>query len=244
MNSQFKIFAQNADNLIMKKQMFFMLFMLGILSAWEWFYFELKEYYSGSREIELENKTLKVSVERERARSDLMAYKFELFRQNVAKVIPEVEIPIEHEEVARSLASVVGQESPEMFEAAEVESKIRIIKDFFADRKFKQVIQLTNELLATDPVTPSMVTLYFMLAESYYQTHELGPCVQVSQKMMKLFPENDKTGMVMLRVGMLLKEKNRSLEAKETWLIVASAYESQALKDQAQKLIAGLEQIQ
>jgi hypothetical protein len=225
----------------MKKHVVFVFFMLGLLSFWQWVFFELKEYFSGSRELQVENSRLKVSVDRERAKTDLTAYKFELFRQNVAKIIPTVNELKVKEESVRSLASVVQNESPEFLRAAEVESKIRVIKDHFADRKYKLVVQSTNELLASDPVTPELVTLYFMLTESYFQLHELGQCVQVSQKMMKLFPENEKTGMAMLRVGMLLKEKNRSQEAKETWLIVSSAYQSKELKDQAQKLIASLE---
>lgn len=225
----------------MKKHVVFVFFMLGLLSFWQWFFFELKEHFSGSRELQVENSRLKVSVNRERAKTDLAAYKFELFRQNVAKIIPTVNELKVREESVRSLASVVQNESPEFLRAAEVESKIRLIKDHFADRKYKQVVQSANELLATDPFTPELVTLYFMLTESYFQLHELGQCVQVSQKMMKLFPENEKTGMSMLRVGMLLKEKNRSQEAKETWLIVSSAYQSKELKDQAQKLIASLE---
>lgn len=225
----------------MKKHVVFVFFMLGLLSLWEWFFFELKEHFSGSRELQVENSRLKISIDREKAKTDLAGYKFEIFRQNVAKIIPTVnEFKIKESSV-RSLASVVQNESPEFLQAAEVESKVRFIKDHFSDRKYKQVVQSTNDLLAADPVTPALVTLYFMLAESYFQLHELGQCVQVSQKMMKLFPENEKTGMVMLRVGMLLKEKNRSQEAKETWMIVASAYESKEIKEQAQKLIAGLE---
>jgi hypothetical protein len=225
----------------MKKHVFFVFLMLGLLIFWEWFYFELKDHFSGSRELQVENRRLKLSVERERAKTDLAAYKFDLFRQNVAKIIPSITSPAVNEESVRSLASVVQSENPELLAAAELENKVRNIKELFTERKYKQVVQLTNELLQGDPVTPSLVTLYFMMAESYFQLHELGACVQISQKMMKLFPENEKTGMVMLRVGILLKEKNRSQEAKETWLIVASAYQSEELKNQAQKLIAGLE---
>jgi TolA-binding protein len=228
----------------MKKRVIFVFFMLTLLSFWQWSFFELKEYFSGSRELQIENNKLKVSVDREKAKTDLASYKFQLFRQNVAKIIPSLQDYKTKNENVRSLASVVQNENPEFLRAAEVENKVTLIKEHFAGRKYKQVVQAVNELIASDPVTPAIVTLYFMLAESYFQLHELSQCVQVSEKMMKLFPENEKTGMVMLRVGILLKEKNRSQEARETWSIVASAYESKELKEQAHKLIAGLERSQ
>jgi hypothetical protein len=236
--------AKYSDNVCMKKHMFFVFFTLALLSFWEWIYFELKDHFSGSKELIIENNRLKISIDKEKAKNDLAFYKFDLFRQNVAKVIPGVIAPGIKDDNVRSIASVVQSENPELLRAAEVESKVRIIKDYFSERKYKQVVQTTNELLSSDPVSPSLVTLYFILAESYFQLHELSLCVQISQKMMKLFPENEKTGMIMLRVGILLKEKNRSQEAKETWLIVASAYQSKDLKEQAKKLIAGLDRIQ
>lgn len=226
----------------MKKNASMVIFFFGLLGFWQWSYFKFREHFNDSKEIIEQNKTLKVSLLREQARLDLITFKYEIFRQNVAQLIPSVKVPQSDLKQIRGLASVVQKENPEILKYSNIESKIQTAMDHFADRKYKQVIQEVNDILVQDPITPTMVTLYFILAESYYQTHELNLCVQVSEKMMSMFPENEKTGLVLLRVGMLLKEKNRLQEAKETWQVVATAYlYSKELQEQVKKMMSSLE---
>jgi tetratricopeptide (TPR) repeat protein len=121
---------------------------------------------------------------------------------------------------------------------AQYEASVESVKDLFAQRKFKEVIIKVNQLLEMNIVSPSILSLYFILAESYYQTHELDQCFATARRMVELFPEEEKTGYVLLRVGMFLQEKNRVEEAKNMFALVGQAFSGYAdLKDKSERFL-------
>ncbi len=226
----------------MKKGSILLIFMMALLSFWQWSYYKFREYFSDTRDYIEANHELKVSLLKSQAQQDLLTYKYQVFQQNVAALLPNIKSDLKKDYQVRSLASVVTKENPDIIKYSKIDARIDLVMKEFSDRKYGQVITSVNEILALDPISPNLVNLYFILAESYYQTHELNLCVETSQKMMELFPESDKTGMILLRVGMLLKEKNRFLEAKETWLVASKAFSSNIeIQNQTKKLLRSLE---
>ena len=93
----------------------------------------------------------------------------------------------------------------------------------------------------SNPMSPNLISVYFMLAESYYQNNEIESCLSIAQQMTQIFPDQEKTGFVLLRVGLLLKEKNRIEEARNMFSLVAHAFpDEKNLKVQSEKLMASL----
>ncbi len=212
-----------------------------VVIFWQWAYFQLKGHYSGLSEARREVSVLRDQVVRASVRTELVQYQFDLFRQQVAKTIPELKIQSDPtlQSERRALASVVQQPSEEFLILAQFESSVDDLRVMFEKQHYKQVIRKAKNLLAIDPVSPNLVSVYFMLAESYYQNNELDACLATAQTMTHLFPEHSKTGYVLLRVGLFLKEKNRLEEARNMFSLVAHAFSAdQDLQKQSQRLLA------
>ncbi len=210
---------------------------------WQWAFFQFKNHFNGFKDHQIIVSSLKTKLARSDVRNEVIQYQFDLFKQQVARIFPDLkaDTPFDLREEARSLASVIQQPSEEILMLAQYETTVDELKKMFEKNQFKEVIRKSKNMLALHPVTPSIVTVYFMLAESYYQTNELDSCLEIAQQMIKLFPEEDKTGYVLLRVGLFLKEKNRIEEARNMFSLVNHAFSHQKeLKKQSKRLLASI----
>jgi tetratricopeptide (TPR) repeat protein len=227
----------------MKKNGIFVISILLLLLFWQWAFFELKGHFNGLKETRFEVAALKEQIQRASVRTELVQYQFDLFRQQVAKILPSMKQPESPGNYLqqRGLASVVQQPSEEFLMLAQFESTVEELRTLFEQRRYKQVIRKAKNILALNPVSPSLVTVYFILAESYFQSNELDSCLVIAQQMTRLFPEQEKTGYVLLRVGLFLKEKNRIEEARNMFSLVAHAFaDEKLLKAQSEKLLASI----
>lgn len=227
----------------MKQNGIFLVTSLIVLLFWQWAFFQLKGHYNGLKDAQVEVGLLTEEVHRAQVRTEIVQYKFELFKQQIAMVLPEmVNEPGVDESLKgqrRGLASVIQAPSSEYLVLAQIESSVDELRNLFEKRHYKNVIRKAKNILALNPVSPSLVSVYFMLAESYYQTNELDHCLAIAQQMTQLFPEQEKTGYVLLRVGLFLKEKNRLEEARNMFSLVAHAFTNEReLKAQSEKLLA------
>lgn len=216
---------------------------MGTLFFWQWAFLGLKNHYSGLTEAKMEIKKLQKDFERASVKSDLVQYQFDLFKQQIAKMIPNVidTLPGELQNQSRSIASILKKPREEFLMISQIESSITDLKDLFEKRKYQQVIRKGNNILDLNPVSSSLVLVYFMMAESYFQLNEFEHCLNLAEFMSKMYPESEKTGYVLLRVGIFLKEKNRLEEAKNMFSLVSQAFQAdKVLKQQSDKLIASL----
>ena len=214
-----------------------------VLLFWQWAYFSLKNHYNGLREAHYEVSHLRLKMQKAVVRTEVVQYQFNLFKQQIAKVIPELEdhSSPEMQSQKRGLASIVQQPSEEFLAVAQVEASIDDLRNLFDQRKYKQVIRKAKNILSLNPMSPNLISIYFMLAESYYQNNEIEACLSIAQQMTQLFPDQEKTGYVLLRVGLLLKEKNRIEEARNMFSLVSHAFpDEKILKVQSEKLMASL----
>lgn len=222
--------------------LFIFAFLLALL-FWQWAYFTIDRHYSGLAEAQQKIALLNSEVERSMVRAEVVQWKFDLFRQQVAKSLPTMLETLEpsNRGEGRSIASVAQAPPEEFLLLAQFETSIEDLRVLFEKRQYKEVIRKAKNIINMSPVSPSLVSVYFMLAESYYQDHDFEACFSTAQQMIQLFPEQEKTGYVMLRVGMFLKEKNRFEEAKNMFSLVAHAFaEQKELKAQSEKLLANM----
>lgn len=225
----------------MKKNGFFVIAMLVALFFWQWAYFSFKAHYSGLTEAKFQIEALKEQVQRAQVNASVMQWKLESFKIEVARLAPAMvkDLPSERQKEGRSLASVVQVPPEEFLTLAQFETSIDELRILFEKKQYKQVVRKAKNILALNPVSSSMTLVYFMLAESYYQTHDLELCFSTAQQMVQLFPDDEKTGYVLLRVGMFLKERNRGDEARNLFALVAHAFATQEdLKSKAERLLA------
>ncbi len=227
----------------MKQNGIFLITTFLVLLFWQWAYFQLKGHYNGLNDAQVEVSLLTEEVQRAKVRTEVVQYQFDLFKQQIASVLPgyikEPGINDEMRSQRRGLASVVQAPSSEYLMLAQIEASADELRSLFEKRQYKQVIRKAKNILALNPVSTSLVAVYFMLAESYYQTNELDHCLSVAQQMTQLFPEHEKTGYILLRVGLFLKEKNRLEEARNMFSLVAHAFaEERELKAQSEGLLA------
>lgn len=229
----------------MKKNGLFLVTSLFVLLFWQWAFYQLKGHYSGMHEARRQIAQLRLDLAHADVRAEVVQYKFDLFRQDVAKAIPTLNIDPLQRDGARSIASVVQAPPEEFLALAQVESSIENLRALFEKRRYKEVIQKAKNILSLNPVSTNLVSVYFMLSESYYQNNQFEACMETAQIMTRQFPENDKTGYVLLRVGLFLKEKNRIEEAQNMFSLVAHAFaQEKELKEQAEKLLANLGGVQ
>ncbi|MEY4616678.1 MAG: hypothetical protein RJB66_1638 [Pseudomonadota bacterium] len=227
----------------MKRNGVFLFTALIALFFWQWVFFSFDRHFNGMKEARTEITHLKKSIERANVRTEVVQWRFDLFKQEVAKSAPSLMkmTPPESQQAVRGLASVVQAAPEEFLMLAQFEASIDDLRTLFEKQRFKEVIRKSKNILELNPVSSSLVVVYFMLAESYYQEHALEECFAIAQQMIQLFPEEEKTGYVLLRVGMFLKEKNRLEEAKNMFSLVAHAFEqNKELKNRSEKFLAAL----
>lgn len=226
----------------MNKNGFYIVAFLIVIIFWQWAFYNFKGHFSGLTEARVQLGLLEEEVQRAQVRTAVVQYQFDLFRQDIAKWLPSFKQKdfdgLDWSTQKRGLASVVQIPDTEALVLAQFDSNVDELRDLFEHRQFKQVIRKAKNILALNPVSPQLVSIYFMLAESYYQTNELDHCLDIAQQMTQLFPEHEKTGYVLLRVGLFLKEKNRIEEARNMFSVVAHAFaQDEDLKLQSQRLL-------
>jgi len=227
----------------MRKNGIFLVTALITLLFWQWAYFEVKGHYNGLIEAEHEISSLREQMTRAKVKTELTQYQFDLFKQHIVAKIPEVidqVVPLRQKE-GRALASVLQKPNEEFLTLAQFDTSIEEMKFLFEERQFQTVIRKGKLLLEQNPISSSLPSVYFMLAESYFQVNQFDSCFNIAEQMISLFPDNPKTGYVMLRIGIFLKEKNRIEEAQNMFSLVHNAFaKEQDLKNQSEKLLADL----
>lgn len=221
----------------------FLITALVTLFFWQWAFFSFDREFNGLSDAHREISQLKKTIERSNVRTEVVQWRFDLFKQEIAKNAPSMmkAIPVENQPQARGLASVAQAAPEEFLMLAQFEASIDDLRGLFEKHRYKDVIRKAKNILELNPVSPSMVVVYFMLAEAYYQDHNLEECFSVAQQMIQLFPEEEKTGFVLLRVGLFLKEKNRLEEARNMFSLVNHAFShSEELRLKSEKMLASL----
>jgi len=227
----------------MSRNGIFLITTLLTMLFWQWAFYEFKGHYSGLTDARMEINALQEKISRAQIKTELTQYQFDLFKQQITAKIPEVIVGLNmnRQKEGRGIASLLQKPNEEYLTLIQFDTSIEEMKSLFEDRKYQDVIRKGKVILEQNPISSSLPSVYFMLAESYFQVNQFDSCFSISEQMISLFPENPKTGYVLLRVGIFLKEKNRIEEAKNIFSLVSNAFNKEKnLKYQSEKLLANL----
>lgn len=112
----------------------------------------------------------------------------------------------------------------------------------FRNKDYQLAIQSFKSMVEKYPGSVKVAEAHFFIAEGLFLLQKYPDCLEVIEKMMTQFPENELTGFIMLRMGQILQVKNRSEEAAEVFKTVADNFRSNyELKSQAEKLEKAVE---
>lgn len=110
-------------------------------------------------------------------------------------------------------------------------------KSEFRNKDYNLAIRSFREVIEKYPGSIKTTEAYFFIAESLFLTQKYPDCLDVVDKMMSQFPENELTGFIMLRMGQIMQMKNRPEEAAEVYRTVSNRFaQNHELKTQAERL--------
>lgn len=230
----------------MRNRALFTITFISVLSFWQYAWFSFKHYYSGIEEAKQEIKSLQEELVLQAELNSLYQFKFSEFKQEVASVLvdysPDKSLPFSTENKGRELASVLSVSVPEKAISGLVEERINRAADAFDEGNYALAIELSDGIVKDSPVSSNLIRAYFILAESLYQTRKFSESLEVTNKMMELFPEHDLTGFSMLRVGQILLTRQRQKDAAFTFRLVADTFEHPNLKKNAKFFLSEIKE--
>lgn len=208
---------------------------MGLLQFWN----KSQEYFSPVKELQGQVAVLEKNMQREKLKLALASAQLRDFQESVAVVLPA--------EKKNQLSGMTD------FKMAQISSVVRVpasesldlslvymsrAKSSFRDRKYSQAVLEFTEVIDKFPSSSLAPEAMFMLAESYYLGSKPNESLDIIEQMMTLFPENEMTGFIMLRMGQIFQERRKPEEAAEVYRTVIDQFgQNPSLKKQAEKLL-------
>lgn len=196
-------------------------------------------HFNGHEQYEMRISSLKTEIEKERFEKTLLTYQIKDFQQSVAQVLPANDkLVAKYEE--KNLASVVRQ--PASVPALDLSGALFARgKKSFADQNYDKAIKEFGRLVEAFPLSQYNVESRFFIAESYFLKKDFKSSLAQIDDMVSLYPDNDLTGFILLRMGQISEANNQIDEASEVYKAVIKNFKNEALRDQARKLAKGIE---
>ena len=222
-----------SEKLGMKKSsanLFFSVFCLVLAAALAHSYSLFAAYFSPERDLVRKVAELESKVEREALKRSLAEARLSDYRFQVAKVLPK------NAPGLRSIASVSVEPVREMDLSGVL---LERGKESFNKKNYSEAIFAFKELVNKYPSSSHVVMAHFFLAESYFLLSKPEDALNEIQFMMSQFPDDEKTGFIMLRMGQILEARERYAEAAEVYRTIQREFSSHhALKNQAKELLS------
>jgi TolA-binding protein len=235
-------FPLKPDKISMEKgNSLFIIFCLVLTMGLMESYYLFQEHFSPVHENQRQISKLKKQVELKKLEVAELEARIYDFQQQVALQLPALQqiekspktLPL------RSLASVT-QKPLEGFELSGILNERAQIE--FRKKDFKSSAQTFRSLIQKYPTSPLVIQAYFFLAESLFLSGQQQECLDIIDQMISLYPDQELTGFIMLRMGQVLQVRNRSEEAGEVYRTVMQAFASNLeLRNQAQKLMQSVD---
>lgn len=203
----------------------FSVFCLVLAAALAHSYSLFTAYFSPERDLVRKVAELESKVEREALKRSLAEAQLQDYRFQVAKALPQTTPGM------RAIASV----SVEPVKAMDLSGLVlERGKEAFNRKDYVTAISAFRELVEKYPTSSHVVMSHFFLAESYVLVSKPEDALDEIQFMMKHFPEDEKTGFIMLRMGQILESRERFAEAAEVYRTIQREFAGNyALKKQA-----------
>lgn len=203
----------------------FSVFCLALAAALAHSYSLFTAYFSPERDLVRKVAELESNVEREALKRSLAEARLQDYRFQVAAVLPK------NNPGMRAIASVSVEPTKQMDLSGLL---LERGKAAFNQKDYSAAIAAFRELVEKYPTSPHVTMSHFFLAESYVLISKPEDALDEIQFMMKHFPEDEKTGFIMLRMGQILEDRERYAEAAEVYRTIQREFASNyALKKQA-----------
>ena len=218
----------------------FLITSLVITSILMWGFGVFQGHFSKAKEFTYQVQDLERKIENEKKKQDLLVYQLEDMRQNFAQVLTEKE----QEKISKYDQSIKNWSSSLRAPASQIDLSgvyFERIKRTFKSGDYDKTIVLVKELLDKYPLSPYIIEVYFLKAESFFLKRDFKNCLDVIDQMITLFPDSELTGFIMLRMGQISEINNRTDEALEIYKTARDNFKSDSVQKQAQLLIQSLE---
>lgn len=210
----------------------FVVFTLTLTLSLSYFYTQLREHFSPTKNLRMQVHALEKKVGEEKFKTQLAHYEFEDFRNYVATILPK-EIEKKHSDEKsfplRSLASVVQKQTNEKLNIEKAHIAFESAKKLFRDQKYESSVKAFEALVKNHPYSAYLPEAMFLLVESHYQLHEYDNCVRWANQMIELYPENELTGYSMIRLGKIFEYQDRHEEAMDIYKTVIKSFPQRGL---------------
>lgn len=203
-----------------------------------------KMHFSGADYHQSRANLFQKELAQEQLSHELTRYEFELFRQDVAAVIPAI---TRYKDLGerwypqRNLASVVMKQNPEKLLQV---SSARIFNEgrqYFKQRKYSEAAEKLSQFVQKYSFSIHIVEAHLLLAESHFQLRQLDRSIRVIDAMITHFPENEMTGFSLIRLGQIFETQERQQEAAGIYKTVMQAFKDPQVVAQARSALQNLQ---
>ncbi len=212
----------------------FVIFCLGLTVFMLSAYTVFTRHFNGSKQYEHQISSLEESVEKEKFKNDLMAFQMKDFQQTVAQMIPEND-RIANNDKLKNFASSLRTPASTLtidLSAALYEKG----KKFYGNKEYEKAIKEFRKLTEQYPLSEYNVESRFFIAESYFKKKDYKSSLAMIDEMVNLYPDNDLTGFILLRMGQISEINNQYEEASEIYRTVEKNFRNDKIQQQARQL--------
>ena len=219
----------------------FLIFSSILTAGLIWAYSAFVQFFSNDPILKIQISELKENVEKERFQKMLAEYRLRDFQQTVATDFPHALNDKEKRTLAAVNLSTILREPSSVPKFDSSRAQFESIKEFFKKKEYKETIEKSKKLLDQFPTSFHVIETYFLLAESFFLVKEYKKCIEIIDLMVEVYPENDLTGFILLRMGQISELNNHPTEAKEIYTTVSTQFQNSLLKTQAGRLLRKFE---
>ncbi len=217
----------------------FIIFCLGLTVLLMTVFATFTRHFNQGHEFRAQITALEKEVSHQRFQNDLLSYQLKDFQQSVAQVLPANKALIAKLEV-KNLASTLR--APASESALDLSGALfERGKHFFAAKEYEKAIHEFKRLKENYPLSSYNVESRFFLAESFFLKKDYKSSLGLIDEMVRLYPDNDLTGFILLRMGQISESSNQYEEASEIYRTVEKNFKNEKLRTQAKQLAKNLD---
>ena len=217
----------------------FMIFCLsltvGLIAVFSYFV----QYFNNGKQYQARVAQLQKNIEQQRLSNTKLSYQLRDFQQTVAQFLPEnkaLQAKLDEKNLASAIRMPASEQkldlSSVVFERG---------KRFFSEKDYDRAIKEFRKISDEYPLSAFNVESRFLTAESYYLKRDYKNSLQIVDEMVTLYPDNDLTGYILLRMGQMSEVNNQYDEASEIYRTVQKNFKNDKLKAQAKSLAKNLD---
>jgi TolA-binding protein len=209
------------------KTSLFASFCLSLTTASVLFYGGAREYFNRPDQYLYQIDVLKKNLQREQYKHFLTQYEFEEFRAHVATLLPAAIKEKNSQEKSyplRSLASVVQKSSGDNVRIVRAKAIFEQGKKEYFNKNYSAASALFKEILRNHNYSVHVPEAMFLLVQCHFQLREHDAVIELVNKMIDVYPEDELTGYAILRLAQIYRLRDRPGDAVGLYELVLKAF--------------------